>query len=665
MTTLSDSNSSWKGSPHAVIIGETFADYEETLKYVTEVDRQDPSNKEAIDNLISKLSQDAVLRRHTSAAIGGNDAINPLAAFHEDDDIALPCDFENVNSQSVEDIHGGMGLEYADMYDDNQRIMWMQFGVPVFNNLRSFYKDAVDKGMLDTLDGGTSALSKLGSMVMGAGTKAVALAFAIPFAPLGWAYGSIKSLNDTVISQFYSFRPEQILYYASVNTILAHLAVNMELFDTPEPEEEEPPEKNLTKNVGDPSRTAPPKEVKPPTVTPREGLPLVLRNGPDIVAIINSRANRFNTTNDIAKIHNMENYIKDIDSMENMTANSHTYLHQQNFKTVDGSTVNNRRSAGILSTFGEASVNAGLGGANFIGIRINKSVDASESFSNSTGPTSIANKLNSMAEEATDKAFSVATGADGANITGIDSIDKLISGGIDVIKDGAEFIGLSSMVGVKMSGTHITIPDIWKSSSVSTSHSFSMSLDSKYGSKAAIYQNICIPTACMLAAALPRSTGDNSYSSPFLVRAYCKGMFAIENGIIDSLSIKRGDSEYGWTVDGLPTKVEISFSIKDLSPEIAMSIADKTILGGLGNILKRDTPLQDYLSTFAGMGLNDRLSAFERFTARRKAFMQLHRTTTANPIYWGARLGASELGQQIFKVTSAASEWHDAGRSGR
>ena len=68
-------------------------------------------------------------------------------------------------------------------------------------------------------------------------------------------------------------------------------------------------------------------------------------------------------------------------------------------------------------------------------------------------------------------------------------------------------------------------------------------------------------------------------------------------GIITSMDIQKGDKGK-WTIDGLPTVVDVNFSMKDLYQIMTITQDDKII-----DLLK-NTALLDYLANMCGININ-------------------------------------------------------------
>lgn len=311
----------------------------------------------------------------------------------------------------------------------------------------------------------------------------------------------------------------------------------------------------------------------------------------------------------------------------------------------------NDRSANWLEVFKKSA----LGATQFVGFRITRDTDSSESFSNSTSPSEFAEDYNSKVRSMQSKKIATGTGGGTINwFAGDDSaignfvqsltqdVISVAQGAMDAIKS-VDFTGLTDVNSAVFKGAFIDIPEQYSSSDFNKSHSITLQLRSPYGDLVSIYQSIIVPLACILAGCLPRASGANSYTQPFLCRCYCKGRFSVPMGIFESVSIKRGDSEYGWTYDDLPTAIDVTISIKDMSPIMYMAIA----AGGLKSIWGADNAFNEYILTLAGAGLFDRISTLARFMRNIQYDAHILRNRYFNPAYWAHNISATSPVQFI------------------
>ena len=67
-----------------------------------------------------------------------------------------------------------------------------------------------------------------------------------------------------------------------------------------------------------------------------------------------------------------------------------------------------------------------------------------------------------------------------------------------------------------------------------------------------------------IALVAPRQSTINSYTAPFIVRAYIPGMFSSEMSIVENLTITKGGDGSAWSVDGYPLEIKLSISFKRL-----------------------------------------------------------------------------------------------------
>ena len=241
-----------------------------------------------------------------------------------------------------------------------------------------------------------------------------------------------------------------------------------------------------------------------------------------------------------------------------------------------------------------------------VGFYLNSETQISESFGNESTKSILADKLNSMSDVGREVQF--LTG-----ISGLD-VDVFMSKGlnaaapnVDAMTKNAGTGTMSGFMGMIMNGTRtvfaggkLEFPELWADSSYSTSYSVNMKLVSPDYDRRSWFINIGVPLMHLIALCAPRQVSPNGYVSPFLVRAFYRGFFNVDMGLL-SMSVQKG-SEGGWTIDGLPTTVDVSLDIRDLYSKL--TISNETILGGPGNAFG-NVGLMTYLANIAGVNINE------------------------------------------------------------
>jgi hypothetical protein len=87
-----------------------------------------------------------------------------------------------------------------------------------------------------------------------------------------------------------------------------------------------------------------------------------------------------------------------------------------------------------------------------------------------------------------------------------------------------------------------------------------------------------------------------------LVKAYSKGKFNIDMGIITGLNINKGGTGQ-WNDDGLPTQIDISVEIKDLYSKFAMSAVDNFTSWDSVKRVVSNTAYMDFLANMSGLNV--------------------------------------------------------------
>ena len=246
----------------------------------------------------------------------------------------------------------------------------------------------------------------------------------------------------------------------------------------------------------------------------------------------------------------------------------------------------------------------------------------SESFTNETTESSIASQINGVSDTANEINFLLA-GNSGVLGKIADNVSDAVTSVTSALSDtlgklGGGIIGSLADTGINtlVNGGKIVFPQIWSNSSYSRSYSLDIKLRSPDHDSLSIFLNIIKPYCKILALTLPRVMqhedhyNTNGYMSPFLVKAFSKGMFNIDMGIISSLSVTKG-AECQWNDDGLPTQIDISIDITDLYSSLAMSGFESTGML-LGNPFKaskqimkivNNTAYMDFLANLAGLNV--------------------------------------------------------------
>ena len=239
-----------------------------------------------------------------------------------------------------------------------------------------------------------------------------------------------------------------------------------------------------------------------------------------------------------------------------------------------------------------------------VGFYVDSESQMSESFNNATSKSQFADAVNGVNDLSREIGFLMG-GATGT------SFNELIDNNFDdayqqiqnfmnkyqQVLPGLLISRLKNTMQTIKVGGQLVFPEIWNDSDFSRSYDINIKLRTPDGDNLSWYMNIAVPMMHLLGFVLPRQLGYNGIQSPFLVRAYYKGFFNVNMGIITSMNISRGDKSK-WNLQGLPLDVDISFSIKDLYQSLSMTPSDD-IVG-----LSKNVDELDYLANLCGINVN-------------------------------------------------------------
>lgn len=513
--------------------------------------------------------------KFTDTALGGNFAINPPAQFTKYADLKP----QNISRLSA---GKGMGRYYSEAIDDNSQIIYMRFGVPKFNSLTQFFTSFYNTG--------AGQLARTGR-AMGA-FYLIGRAAGFVVSVMNWRIIGLQLLGimgrfvlEKPSSRFYYLKPTMPIYWNMVQTIVNQWAVNRGIVPRLAGSDAQA-------KLGDQYQFDDAAKANLHALLPS----IFNKDGSIDVYAAATRAQRlqrlqmkvlqqaynadqFDLTQKIQQIFGSS--ISDPGATDHLTYMSRWVGIQMGspqqpgtdpnvpsgndaIESVDNTEAGNR---GFLEFLGAEMDDGGA----FAGFRVNATGPVAESFSSQVVESELAQKLNSISSESRSKVFdfaggNIAGGAFGAVIQGIGSaIHDTVTG----VMDSLNVSGLASLAG----SAFVDIPKRWDSSQAQMNRStYTINLVSPYGNPISQLMNLYVPLAMLLAGALPRSTGKQSYTSPFILELYDKGRAQVRLGMIDSLTITRGTGNTGFSKDGHALGIEVQFSVVDLSSVLHLPI---------------------------------------------------------------------------------------------
>lgn len=248
-----------------------------------------------------------------------------------------------------------------------------------------------------------------------------------------------------------------------------------------------------------------------------------------------------------------------------------------------------------------------IGDYNAVPFYVDSETSISESFSNSTAQSMLASSVNTVSDYARELRFLL--GKD----SGLDALqnDADVTKNMQNVQDmigkllgGNNFLGaLAGHLTTVAAGGKLMLPEIWSDSSFARSYSCEFKFIAPDPSPLSVYLNVLVPLFHLMALVGPRSVpgNPNGYTNPFLVRACYKGFFNVDTGIITDMSVTRG-AEAQWTINGVPTSITVSITIKDLYSAMAMTVTG-TSLGDWKDSTVNNMALMDYIAGLCGINI--------------------------------------------------------------
>ncbi len=209
------------------------------------------------------------------------------------------------------------------------------------------------------------------------------------------------------------------------------------------------------------------------------------------------------------------------------------------------------------------------GGFDAISFRVEHNGQVSDSFSNTAGESPMKAKFNSTVQQANNFKFDMAGGA-----TGVDILDGMIN----MLKDGitgmAASVSIANIPMALANNSFIEIADHWQDSSVSLHReSYKIKLVSHYAHPYSQITNLWVPFSLIFPSIVPLNAGGAAYTSPYMLKAFCKSRSIIRTGMVESATITFGEGPLGWTRDRKPLNITIDFTIVDLEKVLSLPIS--------------------------------------------------------------------------------------------
>lgn len=592
--------------------------------------------------------------KFTDTRLGGSIGINARPQFTPYSDIRIKGRIVDRNEVTVGDVSGdhGMGRVYSENFDDTSQTVFMRFGVPEFSSLMTYMNGAVDGDM--------SILARTGRSTNFAYTagKVLGRLFVVSAFPVL----SLTILGTKLIgffmgrksSKYYTMKPTMYSYWSAVSMLVNTIAINKGILPRVMMDDKSDQKVGGTVQIDKATLDAL-SAAMPDTFTANFGY--------DMFAIA-GRANRraitlsqldYEAINDDGVdleevgLYRKEAYLKkEIEERGDPFTNFGKWIdYVATFKSYTGkkdkdpnteyggikigdtSTPTSTQNSGdstpteaqkfsdsaYYKQFFDFYDNEARSGTQFATFKVNPITSMNESWSNSTVESEISSTFNNESGKMRETRFSL---QDGKVIDMGAAANAVIDGAKDVARGvvaGATFNFSEVLMGF-LGNAFIDIPKHWSSSTANLPRgSYSMQLISPYGNVFSQMQNIYIPLAMIMAASLPLSTGNASYTSPFLCQLFHRGIAQIQLGMVESLSITRGACNLPFNNRGQTMAIDVSWTVVDLSSIMHMPIST----GGLLNTITGDTPnlnedniLFDYLAVLAGQDLYSQEYMFPR-----------------------------------------------------
>lgn len=239
----------------------------------------------------------------------------------------------------------------------------------------------------------------------------------------------------------------------------------------------------------------------------------------------------------------------------------------------------------------------------------------SDTLNNSTKDSDLAGMLNGISEKARELEFMLGTGGISLDIVNSSDYEAALASVSDGVLSGIRnpLSVISSFISNTTHGMNVRFPEMWSDSSLSRSYDIDMKFITPYATQFCKWRYVIVPFLHLFCLAAPQSKDTiMNYSRPFLIKAYSRGYFNVEMGLIDSIQWKRYGEGDMISEDGVPTEIDVSISFHDLYQQLAISLfhgaegSEKDITVNMQRIAVffNNSGLMDMLGSLSGVNTN-------------------------------------------------------------
>lgn len=620
------------------------------------------------------------LSKFTDTSLGGSFEINPIPQFCDYADPRPRVSFYGLGER-IDDGSTGLGWAYDRMFSDTTQRIYLRMGDPEFNSLTSFYGSMYNRELALL-----ARRSRSAGIAETAG-KFVGAILAIPFLPLTLSQSAYRIAAQIPSSRYYYSKPSMPKYWKYVENMVNTIAANMKLIAPIW-------EQSLWQTITDTEDPNDPLTDPQDTMTTlAKAYPnLFLHNGGINIYGFAGRATSMSIEEQKARRKIFKDNKDNPEALKQALDEHYTSLETTKIReghridengkertldvaladylgsvagTVDGTETDSQEEStgrglfdfadqeeglwgvikGKWDGFAEQSIAEMADGTQFLCLRVNNTGSASESFSNSTKEADISSKLNSFSGGAKEVRTTLMGGNIGDDIIS-NTLETVFGAATGFIQGVAEKIPLGGMIGL-LGSAYVDIPEVYDNSSSSmNSLTYNIELRATSGHPLAILKEIMIPQCCILGFVLPQSTGTESYTQPMLIELWDKSKAKSRLALCTDCTITRGVGNLGWSRDGYPLAVDISFTLKELS-----RVTHMPALPSIG-LFSEASLFNDYMAVLGGLSLYDQESFVNR-VAIATAKLSNSFYQSINPARYASQFWDSGIGKTIRIFTTA------------